>query len=219
VVLLQDSPDLLKSLQGKYFRKWNVSSFGQFVVMSRFPLTKAEVLWTPYPKKKLPFLRCQVQIGQESISLYNVHFNSPREGLYSFGMLGKQPQFLLEAIRCIDNNANVRITQARALRELIRQERGPVIVAGDLNSTDASLSYLELRDAGLRDAFEESGRGYGYTYGHFLLENKFPWLNLSWMRIDHIMMSSQLHARRCWTGTATASDHRPCFADLVLKRP
>ena len=166
-----------------------------------------------------PFLRCRVQIGQDSISVYNVHFNSPREGLSSFGMVRKRPQFLPEAIHRIDNNAEVRLTQARALRELIRQERGPVIVAGDLNSTDVSLSYLELRDAGLRDAFDESGRGYGYTYGHFLLQNKFPWLSLSWMRIDHIMMSSQLHARRCWTGTATASDHRPCFADLVLKRP
>jgi hypothetical protein len=218
IVLLQDSRATLYGLLGRYFSKWNVDSFGQYVVASRFPLISKEVFWAAYPGGKWPLLRYRLLIGPETVSLYNVHFSSPREGLSSFSLARQRPQFLPQAIRRIDNNAEERLSQARALREFIRQEQGPVIVAGDLNSTSASLSCLVLQESGLRDAFDEGGRGYGYTYGHFLLRNRFPWLNLSWMRLDHIMMSSHLQSRRCWTGTADASDHRPVIADLILKR-
>jgi endonuclease/exonuclease/phosphatase family metal-dependent hydrolase len=77
-----------------------------------------------------------------------------------------------------------------------------------------------LRDANLHDAFAEGGRGYGYTYGHFLLRNRIPWLpGASWMRIDHIMLSRRFRTLRCWTGTGKASDHRPVFADLLVGAP
>jgi endonuclease/exonuclease/phosphatase family metal-dependent hydrolase len=48
------------------------------------------------------------------------------------------------------------------------------------------------------------------------LKHRMPTFNVSWMRIDHIMMSSHFQSRDCWTGTGEASDHRPVIADLVL---
>ena len=128
----------------------------------------------------------------------------------------KNPEFLPKAIQKLEDNVRARVIQARTLREYLRQESGPVIVAGDLNSPDASQVCAILREAGLHDAFAEGGKGYGYTYGHFLLQNRFPGHEISWMRIDHIMMSPQLHSQKSWTGTGEASDHRPVTADLVL---
>jgi endonuclease/exonuclease/phosphatase family metal-dependent hydrolase len=125
---------------------------------------------------------------------------------------------LPSAIQQLDDNVEARLSQARALRELIRQEREPVVVAGDLNSPDASLACATLREAGLHDAFAEGGKGYGYTYGHFLLRRRFPWHGASWMRIDHIMLSSQLQSYACRAGTANDSEHRPVIADVVLRR-
>ena len=137
-------------------------------------------------------------------------------GLNALRVIRKKPRYLPGAIQQLENNVEARFTQAQALSEYLRQEIGPVIVAGDLNSPDDSRVCATLRSAGLHDAFAQGGKGYGYTYGHFLLQHRLPAFDFSWMRIDHIMMSSQFQSRRCWTGTGKASDHRPVIADLVL---
>ncbi len=217
IVLLQDAPGSMKSPLGAYFRKWYARSFGQYVVASRFPLEKVEAREISLPWQKLACLRCQIRLGRQTLTVYNVHFESPRVGLNAFRTARHSPWYLPKAILRLENNVEDRVAQAAAMRDFIRREEGPVIVAGDLNSPDSSLACKTLRDAGLHDAFDEGGRGYGYTYGHFLLQHRLPWLHISWMRIDHIMLSAQLTARRCWTGTDKASEHRPVIADLVLR--
>jgi endonuclease/exonuclease/phosphatase family metal-dependent hydrolase len=216
VILLQDAGGSLVGPIGDFLRKWNVRTYSQYVVASRFPINEGEP-WITIPKQNQPGLRCRVRVGGTNVTIYNVHFESPRDGLNAFRSARHRPRFLPRAAKLIEINAEDRLTQALAIRELVRAEKGPVIVAGDLNSTDASVACSMLRDAGLHDAFAEAGRGYGYTYGHLLLRNRIPWLHASWMRIDHIMMSRRLRADRCWTGTGRASEHRPVFADLVLQ--
>jgi endonuclease/exonuclease/phosphatase (EEP) superfamily protein YafD len=217
VVLFQDAGGILEGPFRDYFRKWHLRSFAQYVIAARLPLGEAEVRQISFPGGKLPCLRCQILFEGASITLYNVHFESPREGLNAFRAARRQPWYLPKAILRLDFNVEDRLIQAGKICEFVRRESGAVIVAGDLNSPDSSRVCATLRDAGLHDAFAEGGRGYGYTYGHYLLQNRLPWLHVSWMRIDHIVMSSQLESRRCWTGTGKASDHRPVIADLALK--
>ena len=217
VVLMQDAEGLLNGPIGRLFGQWNVQSFGQYIIASRLPLDEAEVRWIPYLGEKHSCLRCRLHIGTKTLILYNVHFQSPRQGLDSLREARREPWHLLGAVRQLEDNAVGRLSQALALRELIRQEREPVAVAGDLNSTDASLACRTLRDAGLHDAFAEGGRGYGYTYGHFLLQHRLPWLGAAWMRIDHIMLSPHLRSNVCMTGKENASEHRPVIADVVFK--
>ena len=219
VVLLQDSEGALESPLGEYLKKWNVQSIDQYVIASRFPLDEVEVRWISVPGEKQSCLRCRLMVGSSIITMYNVHFQTPREGLNAFRTARKDPWYLPKAIQRLDNNVESRLTQAREIRNLVLQEKGPVIVAGDLNSPDSSQACAMLRDTGLHDAFAEGGRGYGYTYGHFLLQHRLPWFHFSWMRIDHIMLSSRFKSERCWTGTGKASDHRPVIADLILNRP
>ena len=124
--------------------------------------------------------------------------------------------FVGGAIEELEENVEARLSKARALGRLIRQEREPIVVAGDLNSPDASLACATLRQAGLHDAFAQAGKGYGYTYGHFLLRRRLPWLAVPWVRIDHVMLSGYLTSRACWAGTEDLSDHRPVIADIAL---
>jgi vancomycin resistance protein VanJ len=219
LVLLQDAGGLLDSSAGEFFRKWNVRAVDQYVIASRFPLGNAEVRWISVPGEKQSCLRCQLMLERSKIILYNVHFQTPREGLNAFRTARKEPWYLPEAIKRLKNNVESRLIQAQEIGNLVIQEQDPVIVAGDLNSPDASQACATLRNLGLHDAFAEGGKGYGYTYGHFLLQNRLPWLHSSWMRIDHIMLNPQLHSLHCWTGTGKASDHRPVIADLILTRP
>lgn len=219
VVLLQDMLKPLSGPLGNFFREWHVRSFGQYVIASKFPLSEPEVLAISFPGEKHDCLRCQINISGSVVTLYNVHLKTPRAGFNAFRKVKGGAAYLPNAIKRFEANVEARLIQARTLSEYVLQEQGPVIVAGDFNSPDASLACAMLRDANLHDAFDEGGKGYGYTYGHFLFQHRLPWLQVSWMRIDHILLSSQLHTLHCWTGTAKASDHRPVIAEILLKRP
>ena len=217
IVLFQDANGLLEGPLGRFFQQWNTHADGQFVVASRLPLSGVEVRSLSLPWENQTCLRYQIRFKSAIITLYNVHLESPRHGLNAFRTARKQLWYLPKAIQQLEGNVFTRLSQARLLRDMLHREKGPVIVAGDLNSPDNSLVCATLRGIGLHDAFSEGGRGYGYTYGHYLLKNRIPWLRASWMRIDHILLSSQLETLRSWTGNGDASDHRPVIADIIMK--
>jgi vancomycin resistance protein VanJ len=219
VVLFQDAIDSLSGPLRDYFRTWQVYSQGQYLIASRYPFSTVEVHELPAFGEGQEYLRCQLHLGTSVVSLYNVHLKTPRRSLNAFRTARKQPWYLSQAIQLFNHNVHTRLLQARSVRDAVSRETGPVIVAGDLNSPDASQACAVLRDAGLRDAFAQRGRGYGFTYGHLMFKYRIPWLRISWMRIDHIMASRHFRVERCWTGTGRASDHRPVIADLVLQRP
>ena len=218
LVLFQDAVGAGRGPLADYFLRWQVQSKGQYLIASRYPLSAAEVHELPHSgTTKQFFLRCKVRIGSEEVSLYNVHFKTPRRSLNAFRKAKGGAGHIPKAIDRFNNNVALRLDQARALAGYLAAEKGEVIVAGDMNAPDASMVCGALRGAGLKDAFAERGRGYGYTYGHFLLKNRLPWLRVSWMRIDHVMTSSGFLGQRCWAGTGGASDHRPVIADFILK--
>ncbi len=218
LILLQDATSLLESSVGNYFREWNIRYYGQFVIASRLPLEEAEIHWLNFPGQveQQASLRCRVTFAGTAITFYNVHLNSPREALSLLPVALHNHSFKDYLANQIANNATSRFIQSDTLASLLRLETGPVIVAGDLNSTDNSLVCANLRDAGLHDAFAEGGRGYGYSYGQFLVPHYKPLPRLSFVRIDHVLMNSYIRTVRSWTGTGYASDHRPVYADLVI---
>ena len=218
VIFMQDAGGLLDGPLEDYFSTWNVRSNGQYVVASRLPLGELQVRRMSFPADGHNCVRAELQIGGTAVALYNVHFESPRLGLNALRVVRRKPWYLPQAVQRFENNVEARFSQVRIFQDYIRNEKIPVIVAGDLNAPDASHVCSELRSAGLHDAFAEAGKGYGYSYGHFLLKYRLPELKYSWMRIDHIMMSSHFQTRRCWTGTYKVSDHRPVIADLFLER-
>jgi endonuclease/exonuclease/phosphatase (EEP) superfamily protein YafD len=218
VILFQDATGMVDGPLAGYFSRWHLHSQGQFVIASRLPLSSVEILPIDLPwGDRHTCMRYQLRSGSTIVTLYNVHLESPRMGLSAVTSSRRRPSHLPMAIQRFEQNVLTRFGQGEVVREYIRRERGPVILAGDLNSPDASLVCAGLRRSGLHDAFREGGRGYGYTYGHFLLRQRIPWLRTSWMRIDHIMMNSRFRTVRCWTGTGDASDHRPVIADLILR--
>ena len=220
LVFLQDAGNVMSGPLGDRFRDWHVCSDGQYVIASRWPLAKADVRLISHPGEGGYILRTVLQFGPTPISLYNVHLLTPREGLNAMRYARKQPGRFTEAVQDFQDNVERRLLQAGRVSDFIRQERGATILAGDLNSPDESLACKSLRDANLHDAFAEGGRGYGYTYGYFLLHGRISWWpGASWMRIDHIMLSPQIRSIGCWTGTDRASDHRPVYADLAVSTP
>ena len=98
-----------------------------------------------------------------------------------------------------------RLQEADELAGWLRQEHEPTLQTGHLNAPLQSL-FCRLCGVGLRDAFAEAGRGYGYTYGGYT----------PYVRIDHILVSRQWQVENCSAGSAAGSDHCPVIADLTL---
>jgi len=69
-----------------------------------------------------------------------------------------------------------------------------------------------LLNTGLRDAFSSAGFGYGFTHGHSLK----PWV--SFLRIDHILVSDDIGVVNAYAGGSKGSQHRPVIADLRINR-
>lgn len=212
VVVMQDAgqflderfapPDTLKTIFGR--RETYV--FGQYVVASRFPLKGCQPGWIPYNGQNHSFVHCVVSANGTDFDLVTVHFVTPREGLNAARKEGVKGLGVWRA------NMDKRLTQSGVLADQLRAMKRPRVVAGDLNAPENSSVVQDLLDTGLRDAFSSAGLGYGYTHGHSL------WPGISFLRIDHILVSDEIGVSDAYAGGKVASEHRPVIADLLLVR-
>jgi endonuclease/exonuclease/phosphatase (EEP) superfamily protein YafD len=204
VILMQDSAGALESrLSALRKPGWHEAIFAQYTVISRFPITEQSQRWLT-PQRDRECLRCVLRVGSKDVILYDVHLITPR---WALGIVADHGS---EGSADLQENSTLRDLEAFVLAEQIRSERGPLLLAGDLNSPVQSRVFQYLFRSGLRDAFSEAGWGYGYTYGQSTpLERPF-------VRIDHIMVSPEWAVTNCTEGGARGSDHSPVTADLLL---
>ena len=97
--------------------------------------------------------------------------------------------------------------QVERIRDSVESYQCPTIVMGDMNDISGSYTLRTLKKAGLKDAWWESGLGYGATY----VSSCMKW------RIDHILYSNDFEARNVWVPDEPFSDHDPIVADLYIK--
>ena len=93
--------------------------------------------------------------------------------------------------------------QVKFIANHIATSPHPVLVCGDMNDTPSSYAYGQL-SAGLQDAFQEKGVGFGSTYAGVL-----PLL-----RIDYIFADSRAVVNRFEVLPYRVSDHYPIYARL-----
>lgn len=185
---------------------YSIYSFREFVVASRYPLRECSVRHLSLRELSRGHVQCVVDARGVEIDVVTAHLISPRRALSS----AREGQIV--AIDEWSVNFEERMSQAETLAGDVRARRRPVILAGDLNASQSSLVMRALLATGLRDAFSTAGKGYGYTWGHSLLPG------LSFLRIDHILVSPEIGVAECFVGGAQGSPHRPVIADLYLKR-
>jgi endonuclease/exonuclease/phosphatase (EEP) superfamily protein YafD len=205
ILLVQERGGALNDLLRTLYSNRYAIARGQYLIVSRFPIVSVGELRSLQAQGDfMNCLRCQVQVGNKVVTLYTAHLSSPRGGL----VIVKHHR--LEGLGFWQKDANIRIDEAQRLAGYIQQEEGPVLLGGDLNAPVPSRVCKSLFGAGLWDVFSAAGRGYGYTYG------RATKVGLSYVRIDHLMMSSHFRALACWPGNEEGSPHRPVTADLLL---
>jgi len=187
--------------------RWHVVAHGQYVIASRFPIAKHAIGGLSFNRDRVSYLRATLDIQGTPVEVVTTHFLTSRDALSAFRSLRSWP----EGITLMTSDLANRLSQAERLANDLRGVATPLIVGGDLNVPASSIVFEPLENVGLRDAFGESGRGYGYTFGH---ASKF---RHSFVRIDHLLISSHFRSTRTFTGGANASDHRPVISDIVLE--
>ena len=212
ILVMQDANGLLIDRaapalsDGQLFGLPHLYALGQYVVASRFALRDCGPGQIGIGDESHRYLRCTVGVGGVDLSLVTAHFLSPRGGLRATRTEG------LEGKSEWQQNFQGRLAQSRALASDLARLPRPLVVAGDLNAPEKSVVIQTLLATGLRDAFSAAGRGHGFTYGHTMRAG------LSFLRIDHILASTDIGVADSFVGGSEASDHRPVVADLVLQR-
>lgn len=192
-------------LKTSYPYQVNVPKAG---ILSKYPIRFAERL--NLAGKGEFQQRVIVQINQQDVVLYNIQVTPP----------WIRPQKILPYVNIPAYQYADRSIEIQDLVQKIQKETVPFIVAGDFNMTDQSQDYNYLK-AVMQDSFEESGRGFGFTWPHgwpinFIIK-KLNWrLNYPLVRIDYIWYSKHWSSEYSKVLPATGSDHLPIAAELTM---
>jgi vancomycin resistance protein VanJ len=189
---------------------WAIEVEAGLAIASRLPISEFKHVDLPKLSddqwKRPAYVRAVLKSGGTEIAVYNTHLSTPRPG---FEALRNREAL---AIEMIESNARDRIAQGQALANALATETLPTLVGGDFNAPEASLVLAPILKANFRNTFSEAGKGYGYTKGHDLR------FGFSFVRIDHLFVSTQFAVLTCSTGDKSASDHRPVIAQIALAK-
>jgi endonuclease/exonuclease/phosphatase (EEP) superfamily protein YafD len=156
------------------------------MLFSRHPIVDVAYV-RPVPDY-LPIVVARIAIGGDVVTVIAVHPPHPTSARF----------------------ARIRALQMKAIAEIAARTEGPLVVAGDFNSTPWSRPFHDLTTQGrLVDA--AARRPWQTTWPTWL-----PGLGLP---IDHVLVNRHLVARRLERGPDIGSDHYPLTADLMMARP
>lgn len=151
-----------------------------------------------------------LNMGKDTVRVIDVHLQSMgirvRKVFVQDGLEGVkyETRSILSALR---TGFTDRDEQVKVLERYIAESPYPVIVSGDFNETPYSIVYERLRRR-LRNAFEDAGRGFGFTL------NRAP----KYIRIDNQFYDSRLTVLSFETlRDVPYSDHFPIQGRFGIK--
>jgi len=123
---------------------------------------------------------------------------------------------VLDSFLSIKHGVEAREQQARSLVDYVKKYKGPIIVAGDFNTTDQSYAYKILTSA-LIDSWRDKGFGFGHTFPGGVNRYKIHGILIpQWLfRVDYIFHTTHFNTQEIYIGEWNdISDHRPVIAKL-----
>ena len=174
-------------------------------VLSRYSLTEIDSSHLADSAWQIQIMQVETDGGE--LTFYNVHPHGTNLFIY-----------LEEELPVGDNvqaSFQLRKQLIKSLITDIKQRRGPVIVAGDFNSTDQSEVYKLLQSI-LQDSHRTAGWGLGHTFPAYAGSFRGVPILPRQMRIDMIFYSMEFAALNSGVSTTYGeSDHLPVIAQFV----
>lgn len=174
-------------------------SYGM-AVFSKFPIINEGLVFDNKRNNGAMFV--DIKVDKDTIRVYNTHLESMSIRADQLGDMEGIKQNYRSTLRKLKDGIQTRASQVKILSEHIASSPYPVIMAGDFNDVPYSYTYFTIKSL-LKNAFEEAGRGFGFTYNRVLF----------FLRIDNIFYSSGIEAIQFKTHREVDySDHYPVSA-------
>lgn len=179
-------------------------------------------VWSKYPVKLIDeyptFSLYEVKMPWGKLNWINMHMSS-------FHLTDEERKVMRDVISVKDTEEGLkemkgtireklkrgftnRAERARALRTIIDDLKGPVIVSGDFNDVPESYAYRIVKGEDLGDAYAETSFGPAITY------NRHGF----WFHLDQIFYSKDtLRPLSVKKGTLKSSDHYPLLSEFEWK--
>lgn len=171
----------------------NVHVKDELMLVTRFPILAVEEPPPLADGAPAMFVAYTLQTDSGPLRIYNVHPFSPRHALLDDDET--------------ESNIYHRERQVAAVRAAVDKGTGPFVIVGDTNLPGwSSIKARYLGD--LNDAFEDVGRGFGYSF-----PAKYPW-----MRIDRALSDKRVRFTSVGTAPLGRSDHRMLLVSFELAR-
>lgn len=200
------------SQEGKYH--YSFHSFGKsrkkaqgLAIFSRFPIVNEGVAFDNRNHNGAIFV--DLKINKDTIRVYNTHLESMSIAADKLSDPTGIKKNYRQTIKKLKSGIVMRAEQVKLLKEHIENSPYPVILAGDFNDIPYSFTYFSLRSI-LKNAFEEAGRGFGFTYNKVLF----------FLRIDHIFHDEVFEVFNFKTHREVDySDHYPISTVITWQSP
>lgn len=151
-----------------------------------------------------------VKIGRDTVRIINVHLQSMGirvTKVFTQDKLSGVKYETRSIVSALRMGFTDRREQVGIIEDFVAQSPHPVIITGDFNDTPYSIVYERLRKR-LRNAFEDAGRGFGFTL------NRAP----QYVRIDNQFYDPRLTALSFETlRDVPFSDHYPIQGRFGIK--
>ena len=143
-----------------------------------------------------------ILVKSDTIRIYNAHLESMKIDSDGLENLEGVKENYRQTLGKLQRGSLARSKQLKVLIEHMNNSPHPLILLGDLNEIPYSYTYFKLGEK-YQNAFENAGRGFGFTYNRILF----------FLRIDHIFSSEKLNAVQFKTHREVDySDHYPISA-------
>ena len=178
-------------------------------IFSKFPIIDQGNI--VFPKSNNNVVFADIKKGKDIIRVYNMHLQSIK--------ISPDVSEIDENIDAIDqgksqklfNRISIAFKQQQQQAEILKEHKKdcpyPIIICGDMNNSAFSYVYRNIKGK-LKDAFEESGKGFGATY-------KFKYYPA---RIDYIFADEKMKVKKFESYPEFEnSDHYPIMAKLSME--
>lgn len=183
-------------------------SYG-LAIFSKYPIINEGLVFENNKNNGAMFV--DIKVAKDTVRIYNTHLESMSIKADKLGDMEGIKQNYRSTLGKLKNGIQMRASQVKILSEHIQNSPYPVIMAGDFNDVPYSYTYFTLKSI-MKNAFEEAGRGFGFTYNKVLF----------FLRIDNIFYGDGLKAKQFKTHREVDySDHYPVFAvfDITKASP
>lgn len=217
IICLQEYVQNAKGLSTEFkatLKDYKRAEFNTLAIYSKYPIIKKEDIFARDTNEMRRSMWADIVIKNDTIRLFNNHLHSTtikaEDNEYLTSKLLVKDTLRRDKIKDMlvrfSHGSVERNKQVDTIAQVIAQSPYEVVVCGDFNDTPISHAY-NVMSHGLKDSFQECGKGFSYTYRGFY--------NI--LRIDYILVSDQITPHNYFVDEeCELSDHLPIMANIEI---